>query len=162
MGARPTGRVSRLAAVRGATGLLAAVLLVLLVTAPRAHAADRLYFANESGGGDPLVAFATLDASFSGGNLVPPVLYKGTGCRQCQDTGYRGRRGIFEMMPMSDEIRSLCLERAPAHTIRKVATQQGMRSLREDGWRLIREGVTTVDEVLQNTKDETTAVGAER
>ena len=73
MGARPTGRVSRLAAVRGATGLLAAVLLVLLVTAPRAHAADRLYFANESGGGDPLVAFANLDASFSGGNRVPGV-----------------------------------------------------------------------------------------
>ena len=73
MGARPTGRVSRLAAVRGATGLLAAVLLVLLVTAPRARAADRLYFANESGGGDPLVAFANLDASFSGGNLVPGV-----------------------------------------------------------------------------------------
>jgi general secretion pathway protein E/type IV pilus assembly protein PilB len=95
------------------------------------------------------------------GDVLPEVLYKGAGCRQCQGTGFRGRRAVFEMMPMTDEIRALCLDRAPSHSLRKVATQQGMRSLREDGWRLIREGVTTVDEVLQNTKDETMAVGAE-
>ena len=94
------------------------------------------------------------------GDVLPDVLYKGTGCRQCQGTGFRGRRAVFEMMPMTDEIRALCLDRAPSHALRKVATQQGMKSLREDGWRLIREGVTTVDEVLQNTKDETMAVGA--
>jgi general secretion pathway protein E/type IV pilus assembly protein PilB len=91
--------------------------------------------------------------------LLPPTLYKGVGCRHCQGTGYRGRRGIFEMMPMSDDIRALCLERAPAHLIRRVAVRQGMRSLREDGWRLVREGVTTIDEVLQNTKDEAASAG---
>jgi type II secretion system protein E len=101
---------------------------------------------------------APLRAEF--GEWVPPVLYKGTGCRQCQGSGYRGRRGIFEMMPMSDEIRGLCLERSPSHEIRKVAVRQGMRSLREDGWRLVAEGVTTIDEVMQNTKDETTNVAA--
>jgi type II secretion system protein E len=94
-----------------------------------------------------------------GRDALPPVLYRGTGCRHCQNTGFRGRRGIFEMMPMSDDIRTLCLERAASHSIRKVAVRQGMRSLREDGWRLVREGVTTVDEVLQNTKDEAASVG---
>jgi general secretion pathway protein E/type IV pilus assembly protein PilB len=99
---------------------------------------------------------AVLHAQF--GSELPATLYKGAGCRQCQGTGYRGRRGVFEMMPMTDDIRSLVLDRAPANRIRKVATREGMHSLREDGWRLVREGVTTVDEVLQNTKDEAVAV----
>jgi type II secretory ATPase GspE/PulE/Tfp pilus assembly ATPase PilB-like protein len=88
------------------------------------------------------------------GDLIPPVLYHGAGCRNCQQTGYRGRTGIFEVMAVSDEIRSLILHRAPSHELRKVATKQGMKSLREDGWRLVREGRTTVDEVMRNTKDE--------
>jgi general secretion pathway protein E/type IV pilus assembly protein PilB len=92
------------------------------------------------------------------GSVLPKTLYKGAGCRQCQVTGYRGRRGVFEMMPMTDDVRALVLDRAPANLIRKVATKEGMHSLREDGWRLVREGVTTVDEVLQNTKDEAVAV----
>jgi hypothetical protein len=50
----------------------------------------------------------------------------------------------------------MILERAPAHHLRQVAIKQGMRSLREDGWRIIREGRTTVDEVMRNTKDEET------
>ncbi len=88
------------------------------------------------------------------GDLVPEVIYEGTGCRQCQNTGYYGRQGVFEMMAVTDEIRSLILNRAPSQQIRKVAAAQGMRSLREDGWRLIREGKTTVEEVMRNTKDE--------
>jgi type II secretion system protein E len=88
------------------------------------------------------------------GDAVPPVLFRGAGCRDCQNTGYRGRQGVFEIMGISDEIRGLILHRAPSHDLRKVAVKQGMRSLREDGWRLIREGKTTVDEVIRNTKDE--------
>jgi general secretion pathway protein E/type IV pilus assembly protein PilB len=88
------------------------------------------------------------------GDLLPPVLYRGGGCRTCAGTGFRGRQGIFEMMPVSDEIRSLVLHRAPSHEIRKVAARQGMSSLRQDGWRIIREGRTTVEEVMRNTKDE--------
>jgi general secretion pathway protein E/type IV pilus assembly protein PilB len=88
------------------------------------------------------------------GDLVPPVLYKGAGCRNCAGTGYRGRQGIFEMMPISDELRGLVLHRAPSHDIRKIAMKQGMSSLRQDGWRFVREGRTTVDEVMRNTKDE--------
>jgi general secretion pathway protein E/type IV pilus assembly protein PilB len=86
--------------------------------------------------------------------LVPPILYKGIGCRTCQGTGYRGRQGIFEMMAIDDDVRSLILHRSPSHEIRKVAVKSGMKSLREDGWRLVREGKTTIDEVLRNTKDE--------
>jgi type II secretion system protein E len=88
------------------------------------------------------------------GELVPRVLYKGAGCRNCQGTGFRGRQGIFEMMAVTDEVRSLILDRAPAHEIRKVAVKDGMKSLREDGWRIVQEGRTTVEEVMRNTKDE--------
>jgi general secretion pathway protein E len=95
------------------------------------------------------------------GAEVPDVIYRGRGCRNCQNTGYRGRQGVFEMMPMTDEIRALILERASSRVVRKVAVQQGMQSLREDGWRLIREGRTTPEEVLRLTKDEDAVVGAE-
>jgi type II secretory ATPase GspE/PulE/Tfp pilus assembly ATPase PilB-like protein len=93
------------------------------------------------------------------GEIVPDVLYQGGGCRRCQNTGYRGRQGVFELMVISDEIRSLVLQRAPSYELRKVATRQGMSSLRDDGWRVIREGRTTVDEVLRNTKDEDAIAG---
>jgi general secretion pathway protein E len=93
------------------------------------------------------------------GDQVPDVIYRGKGCRNCQGTGYRGRQGAFEMMPITDEIRALILERSSSRVIRKVAVAQGMRSLREDGWRLIREGKTTPEEVLRMTKDEDLAVG---
>jgi type II secretory ATPase GspE/PulE/Tfp pilus assembly ATPase PilB-like protein len=95
------------------------------------------------------------------GDQVPDVLYKGKGCRQCNGTGYRGRQGVFELMPVSDEIREKILRRSSSGEIRKIAIQQGMNSLRGDGWRLIREGRTTLEEVLRMTKDETIAVGAE-
>lgn len=63
------------------------------------------------------------------------------------------------MMPVSDEIRGLILSRSSSRQIRKVAIEQGMKSLREDGWRLIGEGRTTVDEVMRMTKDEEIAAG---
>ncbi len=95
------------------------------------------------------------------GDDVPDVIYRGHGCRNCQGTGYRGRQGVFEMMPVTDELRALVLDRASSREIRKVAIRQGMNSLRGDGWRLIREGRTTPEEVLRITKDETMAIGAE-
>ncbi len=94
------------------------------------------------------------------GDYVPEVLFRGKGCRNCQGSGYRGRQGVFEMMPVSDEIRTLIQNHSSSRDIRKVAIRQGMSSLREDGWRLIGEGKTTPEEVLRMTKDEETAVGA--
>ena len=88
------------------------------------------------------------------GDLLPPTIYRGKGCRNCLGTGYRGRRAILEMMEMSEEIRQLIMERASSGRIRRVALEQGMNTLRDDGWRLVREGVTTPSEVLFATKEE--------
>ncbi len=88
------------------------------------------------------------------GDQLPPRLYRGRGCPSCQGTGYRGRTGIFELLPVSDQVRSLILARASAQQIRAAGVLEGMRSLREDGWRLVREGKTTLDEVVRVTKDE--------
>jgi general secretion pathway protein E len=88
------------------------------------------------------------------GAEAPPVLFWGRGCRECQGTGYRGRTGIFETMLVSTAVRSLIVERVSGSEIRKVAAHEGMKSLREDGWRLVRSGRTTLEEVLRVTKDE--------
>ena len=88
------------------------------------------------------------------GALVPTVVYRGKGCRSCLGTGYRGRRGIFEMMELSEEIRQMIMERASSGRIRRLALESGMMSLRTDGWRLVREGVTTIQEILFATKEE--------
>jgi general secretion pathway protein E/type IV pilus assembly protein PilB len=88
------------------------------------------------------------------GKELPPVLYKSMGCEHCQGTGYHGRLGIFEMMMVTDEVRSLILENASAPELRKVASRQGMKSLREDGFRQLLDGRTTVQEILRVTKDE--------
>jgi general secretion pathway protein E/type IV pilus assembly protein PilB len=89
------------------------------------------------------------------------ALYRGRGCRHCLGTGYRGRQGVFELMPVTDDIRQLIMDRAPAGNIRKIASAQGMDSLRGDGWRLVREGRTTVEEVLRVTKEDAVGMGAE-
>jgi general secretion pathway protein E/type IV pilus assembly protein PilB len=88
------------------------------------------------------------------GDLVPKVVYRGRGCRSCLNTGFRGRQGVFEMMPMTEEIRLLTMQRASSGAIRKVALEQGMKSLRQDGWRLVQEGKTTIEEIVFATKDE--------
>jgi general secretion pathway protein E/type IV pilus assembly protein PilB len=88
------------------------------------------------------------------GDQLPAVLYKGVGCQKCQGTGYHGRLGIFEMMMVTDEIRSLILENTSAPELRRVASRQGMRSLRDDGFRQLHNGRTTIQEVLRVTKDD--------
>ncbi len=88
------------------------------------------------------------------GDQLPSVLYRGRGCRLCQGTGYHGRIGIFELMVITDEIRSRILENTSAQELRKLAAKQGMRSLRDDGFRHLREGRTTIEEILRVTKDD--------
>jgi type II secretory ATPase GspE/PulE/Tfp pilus assembly ATPase PilB-like protein len=103
-----------------------------------------------------------LEAMVASGVTEPPeVVYRGKGCRNCLGTGYRGRQGVFELMPISEDIRDLTIERASSGKIREVAVRQGMNSLRGDGWRLVADGRTTVEEVLRLTKDETMSAGAE-
>ncbi len=82
------------------------------------------------------------------------VLYTGRGCDYCKYTGYYGRTGIYELLLVDSTIRPLVMERAPAATIRSAACQQGMRTLREDGWAKVLQGITTVEEVLRVTRQD--------
>lgn len=84
-------------------------------------------------------------------DLGDKVFYYGRGCKDCNDTGYRGRKGIFELLPISDPVRLLINERAPTVVIRQKAMELGMVPLREDGMRSIFDGDTTVEEVLKYT-----------
>jgi type II secretion system protein E len=79
------------------------------------------------------------------------ILHRAVGCRECRNTGYHGRRAIFEWMDSNAELRELILRSAPADTLRDVARRAGMRTLAEDGRRLIEAGLTTIDEVLSVT-----------
>ena len=79
--------------------------------------------------------------------------YRGAGCAVCNGTGYISRVGIFEMMQLNDEIRRLIMENADAARLTEAARRSGMRNLREDGWQKIRDGVTTVDEVMRVTQE---------
>ena len=91
------------------------------------------------------------------GDKLPEKLYKGRGCRRCQNTGYRGRMGIFEMMVVTDDVRSLIIQNASPRDLREASAKQGMTSLRDDGFRHLFEGQTTVEEVFRVTKDDTFA-----
>ncbi|UCF14484.1 MAG: type II secretion system ATPase GspE [Phycisphaerales bacterium] len=91
------------------------------------------------------------------GEKLPEKLYKGRGCSSCQNTGYRGRVGIFEMMVVTDDIRSLIIQNASPRDLREASAKQGMTSLRDDGFRHLAEGRTTVEEVFRVTKDDTFA-----
>jgi general secretion pathway protein E/type IV pilus assembly protein PilB len=79
------------------------------------------------------------------------TVMKAVGCRECRQTGYHGRRAIFEWMDTSSEIRQLILRNASSDQLRASARSAGMRTLAEDGRRLVQEGVTTIEEVLSVT-----------
>jgi len=81
-------------------------------------------------------------------------VYKGTGCSQCQNTGYKGRIAIFEMVEMNSEIRELAFTKAPTTELRKAAKASGMRTLMEDGKLKIFKGTTTPEEVVRITRTE--------
>jgi len=79
------------------------------------------------------------------------AIYRSVGCRQCRQTGFHGRHAIFEWMDTDNEIRELILKSASSDAIRDAARRGGMRTLAEDGWRMVRMGITTVEEVLSVT-----------
>lgn len=81
-------------------------------------------------------------------------VYRAKGCEKCMQTGYTGRRGIYELLIMDDAIGPLVLNRADAQTIKRMAATQGMDSLRDDGARKVLLGMTTVEEVLAATQDD--------
>jgi type IV pilus assembly protein PilB len=79
--------------------------------------------------------------------------YKGKGCGKCSNIGYRGRLSLFEVMPTTDEIQELTLRRAAANELKRAAIQSGMRTLRQSGIAKIKQGITTIEEVLRVTVD---------
>ena len=79
------------------------------------------------------------------------TLYRAVGCRECRNTGYHGRRAIFEWMDTNSEIRQLVLKNASTDSIRNAAVRAGMTTLADDGRRLVEAGVTTIEEVLSVT-----------
>ena len=77
--------------------------------------------------------------------------YNGAGCERCNRTGYKGRKGIYELMKISDPIRELINERAPSVVLKQKAVELGMTTLRQDGIRSIFDGDTTIGEELKYT-----------
>lgn len=77
------------------------------------------------------------------------VLWRGKGCESCDGTGYRGRIGIFEVMPITDEIAKLIVEKSAASEMEKLARKQGMVTMKQDGYLKALEGITTIEEVLR-------------
>ena len=87
-------------------------------------------------------------------DLKEGKLYRGKGCMACSHTGYRGRMGIFEIMPITDRIRDLIMEMTSAAVVKKEAREEGMITMREDGFRKVALGQTTIDEVLRVTQSD--------
>jgi len=85
---------------------------------------------------------------------VVPAIYRGWGCEECDQTGYRGRRAIFEVLPVDRAIRELILSKPEAEAIRERASSSGMVSLRDDGFAKVFSGVTTLEEIIRTTSEE--------
>jgi len=86
------------------------------------------------------------DAEAKGGGFM-----EGSGCVECNNTGYRGRQGVYEVLPLTPRIRDLVLDRASASEVKKAAISEGMLTLRRDALEKLKRGLTTVEEVLKET-----------
>ena len=82
-------------------------------------------------------------------NMVTPM--RGSGCDRCNSTGYRGRVGLYEVMEISDELRELILVGASGLELRRKAIDEGMITLRQSGLRKVKDGLTTIEEVVRET-----------
>lgn len=83
---------------------------------------------------------------------LPNEIYRPVGCRECHETGYSGRTGIFELLQSDVGVRQLCVERASADQIRRYAMKNGFKTLRHSGWEKVFEGITSIEEVERITK----------
>ena len=80
---------------------------------------------------------------------ITPTFFEPVGCTSCANTGYRGRLAMHEVMPMSEELGKMAVRNASSEEVRALAVEQGMRTLRQDGWLKVAQGVTTIGEVLR-------------
>ncbi|MBI4495351.1 MAG: Flp pilus assembly complex ATPase component TadA, partial [Deltaproteobacteria bacterium] len=92
-----------------------------------------------------------LDLGFAPDELSGITCHKGAGCPQCNHTGFKGRVALYEVMPVGEEIRELILQGASANEIKKAAMREGMQTLRQAALTKLRQGITTVEEVLKST-----------
>jgi type IV pilus assembly protein PilB len=99
----------------------------------------------------PMPPEALLEIGFSAEEAKQLKTYKGSGCQTCNNTGYKGRVGLYEVMEVTDDIRELILIGASALELRKKAIDDGMITLRESGLHKIRNGITTIEEVVRET-----------
>jgi general secretion pathway protein E len=102
----------------------------------------------------PVKAGAKLAGELSKVEDSASTVYDSGGCPACSGTGFRGRCGIYELLQVDDSTRAQILSRASAGDIKSKAVKSGMRTLRDDGWRTVKNGVTSVAEVLRVTQDE--------
>ena len=86
------------------------------------------------------------------------VLYHANGCDECGQTGYAGRLGIYELLVVDEKIRQLVMKNAPAPTLKKVAIEAGLTTLREDGVRKAILGVSSMEEVMRVTQDDSVVI----
>jgi type II secretory ATPase GspE/PulE/Tfp pilus assembly ATPase PilB-like protein len=94
------------------------------------------------------------DAGFSAGEKGAFVeISRGKGCEHCDHTGYASRLGIFELLEIGEDLRKLMLTRSDSNALKSEAVRSGMRTLRDDGWIKVMEGLTTPDEVLRVTQE---------
>ncbi|MGE0393332.1 MAG: type IV-A pilus assembly ATPase PilB [Vicinamibacterales bacterium] len=100
---------------------------------------------------EPMPVPALIQAGFTAEDARTVVPRKGRGCDACTQTGYRGRIGLYEVMEIADDLRELILVGASGHELRRKALDGGMISLRSSGLRKVRDGITTLDEVLRET-----------
>jgi type IV pilus assembly protein PilB len=98
-----------------------------------------------------LPAQALIDIGFTPEDAKDVTVYKGKGCTTCNNTGYKGRVGLYEVMECSDDVRQLVLEGASAIELKRAAMDEGMVTLRGSGLHKIRDGVTTIEEVVRET-----------
>jgi len=99
----------------------------------------------------PMPAEALIEIGFKADEAKQLKTYKGRGCQTCNNTGYKGRVGLYEVMEVTDDIRELILIGASALELRKKAIDDGMITLRESGLHKIRNGITTIEEVVRET-----------
>lgn len=100
---------------------------------------------------DNVLPDALLKAGFKQEEIKGMVVYKGKGCDMCNKTGYKGRVALYEVMPVKEELRELILQGASADEIKKKAIALGMKTLRMSGLSKVKEGMTTIEEVLDST-----------
>jgi len=84
----------------------------------------------------------------------PSGVYHGKGCKECSNTGYKGRTGIYEILLLNDEIRKLIVDKSSSNIIKEKAVKTGMRTLMQDGWDKVLAGITTPEEVIRVTQEE--------